>query len=70
MAAYDISSLWHEMNQVHTSVVIGFQKIILWLGRYSSARPSVREFRHMMSQLAHVRAGMKFTREEMNQRSA
>ncbi len=70
MAAYDIRSLWHEMNLMHTSVVIGIRKMILWLCRYSSAGPSAKQYRQMMRQLAHVQAGRKFTREEMNQRTA
>ena len=58
------------MNLVHTSVVSGFRKMILWLCRYSSARPGAKEYRQIMSHLSHVRAGRKFTREEMNQRTA
>jgi hypothetical protein len=40
-----------------------------WLERYSGGRPTAEEYRRMMGQLGHVRAGRKFTREEMNERA-
>jgi len=41
-----------------------------WLERYSGGRPTAAEYREIMSQLNHVRAGRKFTRAEMNERAA
>jgi hypothetical protein len=41
-----------------------------WLDRYSGGRPTGEEYRQIMSQLRHVRAGRKFTREEMNERAS
>ena len=41
-----------------------------WLERYSAGRPTAEEYRQLMSQLDHVRASRKFTREEMNERAS
>jgi hypothetical protein len=40
-----------------------------WLERYSAGRPAAEEYRQLMSQFDHVRAGRKFTREELNERA-
>lgn len=39
-----------------------------WLDRYATRKPTVEEFRDIMAKLKHVRAGRKFTREELNER--
>ena len=39
-----------------------------WLERYSGGRPTANEYREIMHQLSHVRAGRKFTRAELNGR--
>lgn len=41
-----------------------------WLNRYAGGRPTAAEYQQIMSQLRHVRAGRKFTREEMNERAS
>jgi hypothetical protein len=41
-----------------------------WLERYSGGRPTAAEYQEIMNQLSHVRPGRKFTRTEMNERSA
>src|SRR6266481_1337873 len=41
-----------------------------WLERYSGGRPTAEEYRQIMGQLRHVRAGRKFTRDEMNERAS
>ena len=39
-----------------------------WLRRYTAQPSAVAEFERIMTQLAHVRAGRPFTREEMGER--
>ncbi len=39
-----------------------------WLDRYAGDRPTAAEFDRIMASLKHVRAGRKFTRDEMNER--
>jgi len=39
-----------------------------WLARYVGREDIVEKYRELMGRLAHVRAGRKFTREEMNER--
>jgi hypothetical protein len=40
----------------------------LWLGRYISQQGASKKYRLLMKKLSHVRAGRKFTRDEMNER--
>ena len=39
-----------------------------WLTRYVGQDDAVEQYRELMSRLSYVRAGKKFTREEMNER--
>jgi hypothetical protein len=39
-----------------------------WLELYTKRNASVQEFDALMKRLAHVNAGRRFSREEMNQR--
>ena len=39
-----------------------------WLARYVAPDEAVEQYRELMSRLSYVRAGRKFTREEMNER--
>jgi len=39
-----------------------------WLAEYAGSRDRVKEYRELMKRLDYVRAGRKFTREEMNSR--
>lgn len=39
-----------------------------WLLRYAGVQDRVERYRQLMKELGHVRAGRKFTREEMNER--
>jgi len=39
-----------------------------WLDRYAGHRPTAAEFDRIMASMRYVRAGRKFTREEMNER--
>ena len=39
-----------------------------WLREFAGYRRSTEEYEALMKQLKHVRAGRKFTRDEMNER--
>jgi predicted transcriptional regulator len=39
-----------------------------WLASYVGRDDAVEQYRELMSRLSYVRAGRKFTREEMNER--
>jgi hypothetical protein len=39
-----------------------------WLEEYTGRRDRVKRYRELMKSLDHVRAGRKFTRDEMNSR--
>jgi hypothetical protein len=39
-----------------------------WLADYACTPDRVKEYRELMDRLSYVRAGRKFTREEMNSR--
>jgi hypothetical protein len=39
-----------------------------WLVQYTNRAGSVQEYDSLMQRLRHVRAGRRFTREEMNER--
>jgi hypothetical protein len=39
-----------------------------WLLRYAGTQDRVERYRQLTKELGHVRAGRKFTREEMNER--
>ena len=49
----------------HTTLNAAFRE---WLAQYTSRGGSVQEFDSLMRRLRHVRAGRRFTREEMNER--
>jgi hypothetical protein len=40
----------------------------MWLERYVAQPAAAETYQALMEQLAHVRAGRSFTREEMNER--
>lgn len=39
-----------------------------WLARFTAGSGDTQEFDSLMKRLQHVRAGRRFTREEMNER--
>ena len=39
-----------------------------WLQQYTASEGSVRDFDNLMRRLTHVKAGRKFSRDEMNER--
>ncbi len=39
-----------------------------WLSHYASQRHNARDYESLMKRLRHIRAGRRFTREEMNER--
>ena len=39
-----------------------------WLGQFSGQSGNAKEFDSLMKRLKHVRAGRRFTRDEMNER--
>jgi hypothetical protein len=39
-----------------------------WLEQYTANEGSVRDFDNLMRRLSHVKAGRKFSRDEMNER--
>ena len=50
-----------------TTLNVAFRE---WIERYAGSPPSGEEFARIMKSLSHVRAGRKFTRDEMNERAA
>jgi hypothetical protein len=54
-------------REQHTTLNEAFRE---WLERYSGGTPTAEEYRQIMSQLRHVRAGRKLTRDEMNERAS
>ena len=49
----------------HTSLNQAFRQ---WLARYGQVRHSASRFDSLMEDLAHVEAGRRFNRDEMNER--
>ena len=49
----------------HTTLNAAFRE---WLRRFTSQGGSVQEFDALMRRLHHVKAGRRFTRDEMNER--
>jgi hypothetical protein len=49
----------------HTTLNAAFRK---WLLEFTAQAGSGREFEGLMKRLRHVRAGRRFTRDEMNER--
>ena len=39
-----------------------------WLQQYTASEGSVRDFDNLMRRLNHIKAGRKFSRDEMNER--
>jgi hypothetical protein len=49
----------------HTTLNAAFRE---WLLQYTAQAGVAREFKALMNRLRHVRAGRRFSREEMNER--
>ena len=49
----------------HTTLNAAFRE---WLARFTAQAGTGQEFDSLMSRLQHVRAGRRFTRDEMNER--
>lgn len=49
----------------HTTLNIEFRR---WLEKYTDKIQNAEEFERLMDQLRYVRAGRKFTRDEMDER--
>ncbi len=51
----------------HTTLNEAFRQ---WLDNYAGRRPSVSDYDRLMKKLSYANPGRKFTREEMNERTA
>lgn len=49
----------------HTTLNAAFRE---WLAQYTAQAGAAQEFNALMDRLRHVRAGRRFTRDEMNER--
>lgn len=54
-------------RQRHTTLNEAFRE---WLQQFTANSGDVKQFDHLMSRLGPLKAGRRFTREEMNERSS